>query len=280
MEFLTLNNGVKMPAVGFGVFQVPPAETEAAVRAAIETGYRLIDTAQAYGNEEGVGAAVASCGLPREELFLTTKVWISNAGEAKAAASIDESLRKLKTDYIDLLLIHQRYGDYYGTWRAMGKALESGKVRAIGLSNFDLARIEDLILATGITPAVLQLQANVLCQQREMETYLAPHGIKMTAWGPLAEGSPDLFGSPVLAEIAKAHGKSVAQVALRWLLQRGIAVIPKSVHRERMQQNLDVFDFELTEAEMKAVKALNRNDAGTVPFNDPKFIRYLIETYG
>lgn len=278
-ECLTLNNGVRMPLVGYGVFQVDPKETERCVLDAIGAGYRLIDTAQAYGNEEGVGAAVAKCGLPRCDLFLTTKVWVSHAGEEKAAASIDESLRKLRTDYIDLLLIHQRYGDYHGTWRAMRKALSAGKVRAIGLSNFDQGRIADLVLSDGVKPAVLQVQTNVFCQQRSMEEFLKPYGTAMTAWAPLTEASEDFFSNPILAMAAEAHGKTVAQVALRWLIQRGIAVIPKTVRRERMEQNLAVFDFELSEAEMAAIATLNRTDSGTVAFDDPKFISWLIRTY-
>lgn len=230
MDYLTLEGGVKMPMVGYGVFQIDAKETERCVSDALAVGYRAIDTAQAYYNEEGVGAAVAKSGIPRDEIFLTTKVWISNAGDKKAAASIDESLRKLGTDYIDLLLIHQHYGDYYGTWRAMEAALKAGKVRAIGLSNFDPARITDLMLSNTVKPAMLQVQANVFTQQNALQTFCDSVSIPITAWSPLAQSADGFFTNPTLASIAEAHGKTVAQVALRWLLQRGIAVIPKSTH--------------------------------------------------
>ena len=279
MDYLTLEGGVKMPMVGYGVFQVDAKETERCVSDALAVGYRAIDTAQAYYNEEGVGAAVAKSGIPRDEIFLTTKVWISNAGDKKAAASIDESLRKLGTDYIDLLLIHQHYGDYYGTWRAMEDALKAGKVRAIGLSNFDPARITDLMLSNTVKPAMLQVQANVFTQQNALQTFCDSVSIPITAWSPLAQSVDGFVTNPTLVSIAEAHGKTVAQVALRWLLQRGIAVIPKSTHRARMEENFQLFDFTLSEDDMKAIAGLNRTDAGTVPFDDPKFIKWLIETY-
>ena len=280
METIKLSNGVEMPVLGYGVFQVSPEECERCVSDAISVGYRLIDTAQAYFNEEGVGNAIVKSGVPRNELFITTKVWISNAGEEKAAHSIDESLRKLRTDYIDLLLIHQAYGDYYGTYRAMEKALEQGKVRAIGVSNFQAGRFVDLALKANVKPMVNQLETNVFSQQNEILPWLAEFGTMQMAWAPLGQGRNNLFAHPVLTEIGNQYGKTPAQVALRWLTQRGIVVIPKSTHRERMAQNLDIFDFSLTPVDIQRIAEMNQTDDGTVNFNDPNFIKYLIETYG
>jgi len=280
METIKLSNGVEMPLLGYGVFQVSPEECERCVTDAIEVGYRLIDTAQAYFNEEGVGNAIAKSGVPRNELFITTKVWISNAGEEKAARSIDESLAKLQTDYIDLLLIHQPYGDYYGTYRAMEKALEQGKVRAIGVSNFQAGRFVDLALMADVKPMVNQLETNVFTQQNDILSWLAEFGTVQMAWAPLGQGRNNLFADPVLSEIGAQYGKTPAQVALRWLTQRGIVAIPKSTHRERMAQNLDIFDFSLTPVDILRISEMNQNDEGTVNFNDPNFIKFLIETYG
>ena len=278
---IKLANGVEMPLVGYGVFLVPPPEAEQCVADALRAGYRMIDTAQAYQNEEGVGAAVAKSGLKREDLFLVTKVWISNAGEAKAAASIDESLRKLRTDYVDLLLIHQAYGDVFGTWRAMEAALRAGKVRAIGVSNFQEARYFDFHHYVDVKPMVNQLQCNALVQQRGIEPLLAETDCRMMAWGPLGgQGVEGIVKNALLADIGRPHGKTAAQVALRWLVQRGIVAIPKSTHTDRMAQNLDLFDFALTDAEMEKIAALNVHDAGTVNFSDVNFVKYLIETYG
>ena len=281
MDFISLNNGVKMPVLGYGVFQVPPQEAERCVADALSVGYRLIDTAQAYANEEGVGAAIAKSGIPREEIFLVTKVWVSNSGEEKAAASIDESLRKLRTDYIDLLLIHQAYGDVFGTWRAMEKAYKAGKVRAIGVSNFQAARFFDFAHYVDIKPMVNQLQCNVLCQQTGIEPILADTDTKLMAWGPLGgQGAEGVVKNPLLAEIGLKYGKTAAQVALRWLTQCGIIAIPKSSHKERMQQNFDVLDFHLSSDEMQQIATLNQEDAGFINFQDPQFVKYLIETYG
>lgn len=280
VDTIKLSNGVEMPLLGYGVFQVNPKETERCVLDAISAGYRLIDTAQAYFNEEGVGEAISKCGVDRKDLFLVTKVWISNAGEDKAYASILESLRKLKTDYIDLLLIHQAYGDYYGTYRAMERAYREGKVRAIGVSNFQAGRFVDLALHVDIKPMVNQLQTNVYNQQNGIEPILKEYGTTLMAWSPLAEGQNGFFTDPTLTAIGKPYGKSPAQVALRWMIQRGIVVIPKSTHLERMKQNIDVFDFSLTDAEMAQIVKMNQSDEGTVNFNDPQFIKYLIETYG
>ena len=281
MQYTTLSNGIQMPLLGYGVFQVPPQEAERCVADALSVGYRLIDTAQAYFNEEGVGAAIAKSGIPREEIFLVTKVWISNNGEEKAAASIDESLRKLQTDYIDLLLIHQAYGNVFGTWRAMEKAYKAGKIRAIGVSNFQAARFFDFAHYVDIKPMVNQLQCNVLCQQTGIEPILCETDTKMMAWGPLGgQGAEGVVKNPMLAEIGQKYGKTAAQVALRWLTQCGIVAIPKSSHKERMEQNFNIFDFSLSSNEMQIIAQMNQEDAGFVNFQDPNFVKYLIETYG
>ncbi len=281
MQNIKLYNGVEMPVLGYGVFQVPPQEAERCVSDALSVGYRLIDTAQAYFNEEGVGEAVAKSGIKREDLFLVTKVWISNNGEEKAAKSIDESLHKLKTDYIDLLLIHQAYGDVFGTWRAMEDAYRDGKVRAIGVSNFQQARFFDFAHYVDMKPMVNQLQCNAMIQQREIEPTLNEFGTKMMAWGPLGgQGVDGIIKSDLLAGIGAKYGKTASQVALRWLTQRGIVAIPKSTHKERMQQNLDIFDFALTDDDMAQIETMNQHDTGTVNFNDMNFVKYLIENYG
>ena len=281
MEYIKLSNGVEMPLLGYGVFQVSPDECERCVSDALSVGYRLIDTAQAYANEEGVGNAWRKSGLKREEVFLVTKVWISNNGEEKAARSIDESLHKLKTDYIDLLLIHQAYGDVFGTWRAMEKAYRDGKVRAIGVSNFQQARFFDFAHYVDIKPMVNQLQCNAMIQQQEIEPTLNEFGTKMMAWGPLGgQGVDGIIKSGLLAGIGAKYGKTASQVALRWLTQRGIVAIPKSTHKERMQQNLDVFDFALTDDDLVQIATMNQHDTGTVNFNDMNFVKYLIENYG
>ena len=281
MQTIKLTNGVEMPLLGYGVFLVPPQEAEQCVTDALEVGYRLIDTAQAYYNEEGVGNAIAKSNVKREDIFLVTKVWISNAGEAKAAESIDESLSKLQTDYIDLLLIHQAYGDVFGSWRAMEKAYKAGKVRAIGVSNFQAARFFDFAHYVDVKPMVNQLQCNPMIQQTGIEPLLAETGTKMMAWGPLGgQGVDGIVKSKLLAEIGSKYGKSAAQVALRWLTLRGIVAIPKSSHKERMAQNLDIFDFKLTTEDMAQIATMNQHDTGTVNFQDPQFVKYLIETYG
>ncbi|MBE6262302.1 MAG: aldo/keto reductase [Prevotella sp.] len=281
MQTIKLTNGVEMPLLGYGVFLVPPQEAEQCVTDALEVGYRLIDTAQAYYNEEGVGTAIAKSNVKREDIFLVTKVWISNAGEAKAAQSIDESLRKLQTDYIDLLLIHQAYGDVFGSWRAMEKAYKAGKVRAIGVSNFQAARFFDFAHYVDVKPMVNQLQCNPMIQQTGIEPLLAETDTKMMAWGPLGgQGASGIVKSELLADIGSKYGKSAAQVALRWLTQRGIVAIPKSSHKERMAQNLDIFDFKLTTEDMAQIATMNQHDTGTVNFQDPQFVKYLIETYG
>lgn len=281
MEYVKLVNGVEMPLLGYGVFRVSPEECERCVSDALKVGYRMIDTAQAYGNEEGVGRAWRKSGIPREELFLVTKVWVSNAGEEKAAASIDESLRKLDTDYIDLLLIHQAYGDVFGTWRAMEKAYRDGKVRAIGVSNFQAGRFFDFAHYADVKPMVNQLQCNALAQQKDIQPILAETDTKTMAWGPLGgEGVDGIVNSDMLTAIGQKYGKSAAQVALRWLTQRGIVAIPKSNHIERMRQNFNIFDFSLTQDDMAQIETMNQSDAGFIDFTDPNFVKYLIENYG
>jgi diketogulonate reductase-like aldo/keto reductase len=281
MEYIRLSNGVEMPLLGYGVFLVSPNECERCVTDALSVGYRMIDTAQAYQNEEGVGNAWCKSGLRREDLFLVTKVWISNAGEEKAYKSIDESLRKLHTEYIDLLLIHQAYGDVFGTWRAMEKAYREGKVRAIGVSNFQAGRFFDFAHYVELKPMVNQLQCNALAQQTAIEPIHAEFGTKVMAWGPLGgQGADGIVKSEVLASIGAKYNKTAAQVALRWLTQRGIVAIPKSTHKERMVQNFNIFDFTLTDEDMAQIAQMNQQDAGFINFGDPQFVKYLIENYG
>ena len=281
MEYIRLSNGVEMPLLGYGVFMVSPDECERCVSDALSVGYRLIDTAQAYQNEEGVGAAWRKSGIRREDLFLVTKVWISNAGEEKAYKSIDESLRKLQTEYIDLLLIHQAYGDVFGTWRAMERAYREGKVRAIGVSNFQAGRFFDFAHYVELKPMVNQLQCNALAQQTGIEPIHAEFGTKVMAWGPLGgQGAEGIVKSEVLAAIGAKYNKTAAQVALRWLTQRGIVAIPKSTHKERMVQNFDIYDFTLSADDMSQIATLNQQDTGFINFGDPQFVKYLIENYG
>lgn len=276
MEYTTLNNGVKMPMLGYGVYQTPPEDTERCVLDAISIGYRSIDTAQAYGNEEGVGNAIEKCGLPREELFITTKVWISNAGYEKAKASIEESLKKLKTDYVDLLLIHQPFGDYYGTYRAMEEAYKAGKARAIGVSNFYPDRYLDLAHFAEVTPAVNQVETHLFCQQKTAKEYMKKNGTQIMSWGPFAEGKNDYFNTPALKEIGEKHGKTTAQVALRFLLQSGVVLIPKSVHKNRIQENFDIFDFTLNEEEMKQLEALDGGKSLFFSHYDPQTVEWFM----
>ena len=257
MKTVTLNNGVIMPQIGYGVYLVSPSECERCVSDALSVGYRMIDTAQAYANEQGVGAAVKKSGIPRDELFLVSKIWIANYGYEKAKKSIDESLRKLGTDYIDLMLLHQPFCDRYGAYRAMEEAYKEGKLRAIGVSNFYPDHFIDLASNVEIVPAVNQVETHVFNQQIEPQQYMKEFGTHMMAWAPLAEGRNGFFSNPVLSEIGQKYGKSVAQVALRWLLQRDVIIIPKSTHRERMEQNLDILDFELSKEDMAAITALD-----------------------
>ena len=275
MTYVTLNNGLKMPQVGYGVYQVEPAEAERCVLDAISVGYRMIDTAQIYHNEEGVGNAIVKCGVPREELFIVTKVWISNAGEEKAYASILESLKKLQTDYIDLLLIHQPFGDYYGTYRAMERAYHEGKVRAIGVSNFYPDRFIDIQAHVEVKPAVNQVETHVFHQQITAQEYMEKYGCQIMSWGPFAEGKNDFFNNETLAEIGRKYGKSVAQVALRYLLQRGVVLIPKSTHKERMKQNMDIFNFSLTEEDMAIIRKLDTKQSLFFSHYDPQTVEFI-----
>lgn len=257
MEKIRLRNGVEMPIEGYGVYQVDPAECERCVSDALKVGYRMIDTAQAYHNEEGVEAAMAKSGIPREELFIVSKVWISNYGYEKAKASIDESLRKLGTEYIDLMLLHQPFCDRYGAYRALEEAYKDGKLRAIGVSNFYPDHLIDLASNVEIPPMVNQVETHVFDQQIEAQKYMKEYGCQIMSWGPLAEGRNNFFTNPVLEAIGAKYGKSVAQVALRWLTQRGVIIIPKSVHIERMEQNLDIFDFMLSDEDMSEIAGLD-----------------------
>lgn len=280
METIKLNNGVEMPLLGYGVFQVELKECERCVSDAISEGYRLIDTAQAYYNEEGVGEAINKSTVKREDLFITTKVWISNASEKKAETSIDESLRKLKTEYIDLLLIHQPFGDYYGTYRAMEKALRTGKARAIGVSNFRPDRFIDLVKHVEIIPMVNQLETNVFSQQREMRELMPRSDTKLMAWAPMAEGQHNFFRHELLSAIGANYGKSAAQVGLRFLTQQGVVAIPKSTHLNRMKQNLNSMDFSLSTDELKIIEKLNLQDGGNVKFTDPQFVDFILTNFG
>lgn len=276
MEYVTLNNGIKMPKLGYGVYQTPPEDTKRCVSDAISVGYRSIDTAQAYYNEVGVGAAIKESGLPREEFFLTTKIWITNAGYEKAKASIDESLKNLQTDYIDLLLIHQPFGDYYGSYCAMEEAYAAGKVRAIGVSNFGPDRYLDIQHFAEIKPTINQIETHVFQQQKIAREYLTKYNCQIESWGPFAEGRKDMFTNPVLTEIGKTHGKSAAQTALRFLMQSGVVIIPKSVHKERMEQNFDIFDFSLSEEEMAKISALDEGESLFFSHYDPKTVEWFM----
>ena len=272
-----LANGVEMPMLGYGVFQTPPDQTERCVAEALEVGYRLIDTAQAYGNEEGVGAAVRASGLPREDVFITSKIWVANMNYERATASIDESLRRLGTDYIDLMLLHQAMGDYPGAYRAMEEAYRAGKLRAIGVSNFYPERLIDVALLAEVVPAVNQIETHPFRQQDAAHEVMASLGVTHEAWAPFAEGRNSIFTNPVLAAIGEKHGKKPGQVILRALMHKDVIVIPKSVRRARMEENFDVFDFSLDEEDMAAFAAL---DDGSFPrifdHRDPKMIAWLV----
>ncbi len=277
MEYVKLNNGIEMPILGFGVYQITPEECERCVLEAIQIGYRSIDTAQAYFNEEEVGNAIRKSGILRNEFFITTKVWISNAGYEKAKASIDESLSKLQTDYVDLLLIHQPFGDYYGTYRAMEEAYKEGKIKAIGVSNFYPDRFIDLAEFMDIKPAVNQVETHIFNQQVKSQEIMKEYGTQIESWGPFAEGKNDFFTNETLKSIGDKYAKSVAQVALRFLIQRGVVVIPKSVNCERMKENIEVFDFILTPDEMAAISKLDKGESLFFSHNDPERVKWLID---
>lgn len=276
MQYVVLNNGVKMPMEGFGVFQVAdPAQCEQAVLEAIASGYRLIDTAAAYGNEEAVGAAIRKCGVPREELFITTKLWVQDAGYEAAKEAFQTSLDKLGLDYIDLYLIHQPMGDYYGAYRAMEELYEAGKMRAIGVCNFYPHVLADLCETAKVIPAVNQVELHPFFQQENAIKLMKEYSVTPEAWGPFAEGNHGIFTHPVLTEIGKKYGKSAAQVALRWNVQRGVTVIPKSVHKERMEQNMDIWNFALSEEDMAAIAKLDLGHSEIVEHTNPEFVKLL-----
>lgn len=277
MEYVTLNNGVKMPMLGFGVYQIKDSEEcEQAVADAISVGYRLIDTAASYGNEEAVGRAVRHCKVPREELFITTKLWISDTSYEGAKKGFQASMDKLELDYLDLYLIHQPMNDYYGAWRAMTELYKEGKIRGIGVCNFYPDRLADLVAFNEVTPVVNQVETNIFFQQKKAQEIMEEKGIQMESWAPFAEGRGNLFANPVLKGIGEKYGKSVAQVVLRWQLQRGIVCIPKSVKKERMEQNIQVFDFELSDADMELIAALDTNRSAFFDHRDPAVIDMLV----
>ena len=279
MQNIQLNNGVQMPLLGYGVYQVDPKECERCVNDAISVGYRMIDTAQIYRNEEGVGNAIKKSGIPRKEFFIVTKVWVSNASYEKAKASIETSLHKLQTDYIDLLLVHQPFGDYYGSYRAMEEAYKEGKVHAIGVSNFYADRYLDLAYHCEIKPAVNQMETHVFYQQQDLQELMKKYDTKLMSWGPFAEGKNDFFANPTLNAIGEKYQKSAAQVALRYLLQRDIICIPKSVRKERMEQNLNVFDFQLPQEDMAKIEALDTKQTLFFSHRDPAFVEMILQ-YG
>ncbi len=276
MQTVKLNNGIEMPILGYGVFLVDPKECERCVTDAINTGYRMIDTAQAYYNEEGVGEAIKKSGIKREEFFLVTKVWITNSGEEKAYKSIDESLKKLKTDYVDLILIHQPFGDYYGTYRAMQRAYMEGKARAIGVSNFFPDRYVDLCNFVEIKPMINQMETHVFQQQKVLREYMQKFGTRLMSWSPMARGENNFFNNEILKSIGAKYGKTAAQTALRFLTQEGVIVIPKSTHKERMAENFNIFDFELSKEDMEILKNLDKGESLFVNHYDPKFAEYII----
>lgn len=275
MENVKLNNGIEMPILGFGVYQVTPDETGKAVLDALEVGYRSIDTASAYYNEEAVGHAIRQSGIPREELFITTKLWISDAGYEKAKAGFARSMEKLGLDYLDLYLIHQPYGDIYGAWRAMEELYEAGLIRAIGVSNFQQDRLTDLIIHNKVVPAINQVETHVFNQQAENQKFMQQLGVRIESWGPFAEGRNGMFSNGLLVSLAEKYGKSVAQIVLRWLVQRGVVVIPKSVRKERMKENFEVFGFELSSEDMERIKTLDTGQSLFLDHRDPATVKML-----
>jgi 2,5-diketo-D-gluconate reductase A len=275
---VTLNNGVEMPMLGFGVFQIPDAEEcERSVYDALSTGYRLIDTAAAYGNEEAVGKAIKRSGVPREELFVTTKLWIQDAGDDATKQAFERSLQRLQLEYLDLYLIHQPFGDVYGAWRAMQALYRAGRIRAIGVSNFQPDRLMDLMVHHEVAPAVNQIETHPFNQQIETQKFLQANQVQIESWGPFAEGKHNIFENDVLLSIAGKYRKTVAQVILRWLTQRGVVVIPKSVRKERMSENFNVFDFELSPADMEAIVALDTKVSSFFDHRDPQVVKALGE---
>lgn len=276
MKTIKLNNGVEMPQFGYGVFQVSPEECERCVSDAISVGYRSFDTAQVYQNEEGVGNAIKKSGIDRKEFFITTKIWISNFGYEKAKASIQKSLEKLQTDYIDLMLLHQPFGDYYGAYRAMEEAYKEGKIRAIGISNFYADRYLDLAHFVEVKPAVNQVETHLFHQQGELQEIMKKHDTKLMSWGPLAEGKNDFFNNPTLKQIGEKYGKSVAQVALRYLYERDIVLIPKSANKDRMAQNIDIFNFELSAEDKQTIAQMDEKKPLIFNHHNPQSVEMLV----
>jgi 2,5-diketo-D-gluconate reductase A len=272
-----LGNGVEMPALGFGVFQIPPDQTEQVVIAALDTGYRSLDTARSYLNEEAVGKGIEASGVPRDQLFITTKLWVEDQGEEKAKRAFESSLRRLGLDYVDLFLIHQPFGDYYGSWRAMEELNRQGLARAIGVSNFFPDRLVDLIAHNEVAPMVDQVECHPFFQRSAEQELMRDRGVQIESWGPFAEGRNNLFSDPMLTEIGSSHGKSVAQVVLRWLIQRDVVVVQKSVRPERMRENIEVFDFELTDDEMARIAALDRGESLFFDHHDPAMVESFAE---
>lgn len=278
MKTITLNNGIEMPILGFGVFQIPDAkECEQAVVNAIESGYRLIDTAASYANEEAVGNAIKKSGVPREELFITTKLWVQDAGYENTLKAFEKSLNKLQLDYLDLYLIHQPYGDVFGSWRAMQELYKAGKIKAIGVANFHPERVMDLIANSGFTPAINQIETHPFHQQIETQKFLQENNVQIQSWGPFAEGKNNIFQNEVLTGIGKKYNKTAAQVILRSLTQRGVIVIPKSVRKERMEENFNIFDFELSTEDMKNIESLNTNESLFFDHRNPVMVKSLSE---
>lgn len=275
MEQITLYNGVKMPIVGYGVYQVSKEECERCVMDALAVGYRSIDTAQSYFNEEEVGNAIKKSGVPREDIFLTTKVWVEHYGYEEAKKSVFESMRKLRTDYLDLVLLHQPFSDYYGAYRALEDLYNEGKLRAIGVSNFYPDRLVDMALFNRVKPMVNQVETHPFHQQTEAKKWMERYGVQIEAWAPFGEGRGGLFGNPVLAEIAEKHKKTTAQVMLRWHIQRGVVVIPKSTHKERMEENLNIFDFALDQTDMNRISELDQKQSSFFSHCDPAMVEWF-----
>lgn len=280
MEYITLNNGVKMPKVGFGVYQVTDQnECHQAVLDAIDVGYRLIDTAQAYGNEEAVGEAIKMSGVDRKDLFITTKVWISNYGYEKAKMSVEESLKKMQLDYLDLVLLHQPFNDYYGAYQALVDLYKEGKIKAIGVSNFYPDRLVDMAIFSEVTPAINQVEVNVFHQQKEAQVYNEKYGVQLEAWAPFAEGRNNMFSNPELKAIGEKYGKTVAQVILRWLVQRNIVPLSKSVKKSRMEENINIFDFELSKEDMDKISEMDKKESSFFSHYDPSIVEMIAELH-
>ena len=277
MEYVTLSNGVKMPILGYGVYQVTKEECECCVLDALKVGYRHIDTAQSYFNEEEVGSAIQKSGVPRDEIFLTTKVWIEHYGYEQTKVSVEESLRKLKTDYLDLVLLHQPFADVYGSWKALEELYDAGKIRAIGISNFYVDRMVDFASFNKVKPRVNQMETHIFNQQKELKEWADKYDVRLEAWAPFGEGRKGTFENPVISQIGEKYGKTAAQVMLRWNIQRGVVVIPKSTHIERMEENFQVFDFTLSDEDMDIISALDKNESSFFSHQDPSMVEWFVQ---